>query len=270
MQWERPASPSKRVSYSVSPEPLAAALPAGWRKAFDPQGREYYHNSSTNKTQWERPTASAVNRISASQDAAIKARAAASYRSSLRSSPTVEKHARFSRGSSPEIGQSPLGAGWAIRPISPMRDARPVAFPGRPSMQKDSLYAAMTTQAVGRAVVTPSALPPGWKQANDPSGRTYYYNSRTQETRWERPAGQEARASRVSTGGGAAQVSTGGGAAMGARKSATKGVGFGLPPGWREARDPSGKLYYYNSHTKATQWEMPVAGEIPPERAGGR
>jgi hypothetical protein len=31
-------------------------------------------------------------------------------------------------------------------------------------------------------------LPPNWKQASDPStGKTYYYNKKSKETRWTRP-----------------------------------------------------------------------------------
>ena len=35
----------------------------------------------------------------------------------------------------------------------------------------------------------------------------------------------------------------------------------GLPPQpglWQEARTPEGKVYYYNSATKVTQWTKPI------------
>lgn len=31
-----------------------------------------------------------------------------------------------------------------------------------------------------------------------------------------------------------------------------------LPPGWRAARDATGKVYYYHSKTRQTQWERPT------------
>eukprot|EP00290_Baffinella_frigidus_P057512 CAMPEP_0180379270 /NCGR_PEP_ID=MMETSP0989-20121125/25240_1 /TAXON_ID=697907 /ORGANISM="non described non described, Strain CCMP2293" /LENGTH=87 /DNA_ID=CAMNT_0022378303 /DNA_START=132 /DNA_END=392 /DNA_ORIENTATION=+ len=36
-------------------------------------------------------------------------------------------------------------------------------------------------------------LPPGWQSASDPtSGRTYWYNTGTQQTQWEFPSGAPA------------------------------------------------------------------------------
>ena len=32
-----------------------------------------------------------------------------------------------------------------------------------------------------------------------------------------------------------------------------------LPPGWRATRDATGKVYYYHSKTRQTQWERPAA-----------
>ena len=33
-------------------------------------------------------------------------------------------------------------------------------------------------------------LPPGWEAVEDDSGRTYFWNARTDETRWDRPGEQ--------------------------------------------------------------------------------
>jgi pre-mRNA-processing factor 40 len=32
----------------------------------------------------------------------------------------------------------------------------------------------------------------------------------------------------------------------------------GVPALWQEARNPEGRVYYYNTQTKATQWTKPV------------
>lgn len=70
-----------------------------------------------------------------------------------------------------------------------------------------------------------------WTAATDPgSGRTYYYNTVTQETSWEAPAGFETAAAEPAT-------------------SASQ---------WTSAVDPgSGQTYYYNAVTGETRWEAP-------------
>jgi len=65
-----------------------------------------------------------------------------------------------------------------------------------------------------------------WSEAKDAEGRTYYYNSKTQETSWDRPVAM-----------GAAPQSTG---------------------DWKEVKTDDGKTYYHNASTNATQWDPPA------------
>merc|ERR1711920_1212716 len=83
----------------------------------------------------------------------------------------------------------------------------------------------------------PGALPPGWETANHPSsGKTYYFNRGTNETRWDPPP----QAAPV-------QVPV-------PQPMATPQ----LPPGWESAQDPgSGKTYYFNRGTNETRWDPP-------------
>lgn len=76
-------------------------------------------------------------------------------------------------------------------------------------------------------------LPPGWKEAKDPStGSVYYYNENTRKTQWESPI-ESAPVSQCSA--------------------------FTLlPPDWVEASDETtGKKYYYNTKENISQWKRP-------------
>lgn len=45
------------VTVTAAPAQVAAALPPGWQSAFDTSGNEYFVNSTTGVSQWERPQA---------------------------------------------------------------------------------------------------------------------------------------------------------------------------------------------------------------------
>ncbi|RUS88113.1 hypothetical protein EGW08_004166, partial [Elysia chlorotica] len=67
------------------------------------------------------------------------------------------------------------------------------------------------------------ALPPGWEQKTDDSGRIYYVNHESRTTQWNRPT-----------------------------------EGSTLPPHWEERTDANGRFYYVNHLTRSTQWERPT------------
>ena len=35
-----------------------------------------------------------------------------------------------------------------------------------------------------------------------------------------------------------------------------------LPAGWSEAKDAQGRVYYYNTRTRATQWQKPTVADL--------
>merc|ERR1712232_684718 len=88
----------------------------------------------------------------------------------------------------------------------------------------------------------PSGLPAGWEAANDPSsGKQYYFNRATGETKWDHPSGS----------------------AGASPSSSFASSDPSLPAGWESAKDPSGKEYYFNRSTGETKWERPSAGTAP-------
>ncbi|CAE7555763.1 ITCH [Symbiodinium natans] len=89
-------------------------------------------------------------------------------------------------------------------------------------------------------------LPPGWEQVTDPSsGRPYYCNRTTNETRWDPPP-------------------------AGPTPGPMGGAPSGLPPGWEQVTDPSsGRPYYCNRSTGQTSWDPPQGNMGGPGGAPG-
>ncbi|XP_053672408.1 pre-mRNA-processing factor 40 homolog A isoform X2 [Anopheles nili] len=82
--------------------------------------------------------------------------------------------------------------------------------------------------APGAPLVQPAAIVNEWSEHKTPEGRTYYYNSITKQSSWEKPEDLKTQAEKQ----------------------------LGLCP-WKEYRSDSGKLYYHNTATKESQWVAP-------------
>lgn len=120
-------------------------------------------------------------------------------------------------------------------------------------------------------------LLPGWVEATDPSsGKVYYCNPESRETKWERPIVSMTKETVL-----APQQSETCLAAVGDLTSHHKAPRSkwqsqqqlqqrqqqkqqALPPGWVEAKDPkSEKIYYCNPQTRETTWERPTSTTSP-------
>merc|ERR1712050_175410 len=67
-----------------------------------------------------------------------------------------------------------------------------------------------------------------WVTHNAPNGRTYYYNNRTKQSSWEKPA-----------------------------ELMTPGEKHLAKCPWKSHKNADGKVYYYNNTTKASSWSEP-------------
>ena len=79
-----------------------------------------------------------------------------------------------------------------------------------------------------------SSLLPGWSEAADENGQTFFFNEATGESQWEAPLAQQDQAGY-----------------MPAMDS--------LPPGWSESVDENGQTFFFNEVTGESQWEAPLA-----------
>jgi hypothetical protein len=216
-------------------------LPYGWIEGADPStGKKYYFNSVTQETSWERPAGGGSEAIEE----------------------TIADEGEASTSQDKDFVEPEHG-----------NEVSPKQMNGRTEEK-----AAWTGVENAPEETQISNLPEGWTEAVDPStGMTYYYNSNTQVTSWERPVGEEperveAEAAKDEEGeavvepepGSESDDTDGTGSISTAEGEATEETQQpSLPEGWTEAEDPtSGQIYYYNSITQETSWERP-AGEEP-------
>ena len=123
----------------------------------------------------------------------------------------------------------------------------------------------------------PTPLPRSWKEAKDPAGVVYYWNWWTRETTYTRPIARL----------GVTCDDIGAEALTNSTPGVPPGVAPGVPPGvqpmqpvlipppltpppqltplpsgWKEARDPAGVVYYWNSRTRETTYTRPITAVV--------
>lgn len=112
-------------------------------------------------------------------------------------------------------------------------------------------------------------LPPGWERRFDPQGRTYFVDHNTRSTTWHRPpiqgqaapprsASQPTTSTSIRTATVTANTTAN---PVGTHDSAQHQTGaysdIPLPLGWEERRNPEGRPYFVDHHTRTTTWTDP-------------
>ncbi len=158
-------------------EDAAAAGPnGGWEEVADPSsGRVYYYNASTGETSWDRPAGG----VAASSTTSPQQETTGSGEWLEVTDPTSGRVYYYNPTTNetswekPESIQQQQGDGGEVA-----------------STGDSTAPSALGTATAGQAAELPTATSQGndWVEATDPSsGQPYYYNTRTQETSWDRP-----------------------------------------------------------------------------------
>lgn len=106
----------------------------------------------------------------------------------------------------------------------------PPGFPGAVDMMPFAPPAAAAAAAAAQmlAAVAPTGPPSEWSEHSSPDGRTYYYNSVTKQSLWEKPDELKTVSEKLLS-----------------------------SCSWREYRSETGKVYYSHVTTKESRWEIP-------------
>ncbi|XP_011402836.2 PREDICTED: pre-mRNA-processing factor 40 homolog B-like [Amphimedon queenslandica] len=130
------------------------------------------------------------------------------------------------------------------QPVMPVLQQPAVLEVPVPQMSKSVSPVPRDTLASSKSSSPPSIKPPEvkkkkkkkkekklsgpWSMHNAPDGRTYYYNSETKQSSWQKPDELKTKAESL----------------------LSKCL-------WKEYKNDSGKIYYYNSETKESTWTLP-------------
>lgn len=229
-----PTSTSNFVPKSeLELEPTFETPTTMWRAIRTENGRVYYHDRVSNRTQWERPENLKEDGKSISDNVELA---------------VVERTEK---------------SGPSANPNSAVVLHPPLSISTEANLGTDA----------GAYTVGPSStssLPEGWSQYRTPDGRAYYYHAVSRETRWDPPTflGSEPKHAAPST----SAVLNSPRATMPSSMPTLKrpvAERLGDPQGdipdtWIGHLTPEGRQYYFNPRTRATSWSLPPGATVTP------
>ena len=245
-KWEKPTEPSTPVATTTTENP--------WEERTDESsGRAYYYNTKTGAAEWEKP---------AEYDALVAANAASLTTQNMPEpqTPQGEPPSVWEEKTDPSSGatyyfntETQISV-WE-RPAE--MDQQQTFFPNDREVE---------TPPLPEEDEAPEPSTP-WEAKTDPaSGATYYFNSETHESVWEKPQELTDYEEKMAAKAAQADVTPRKPAFLGsilsfgadkARNKKTKKIPRQRK--YEEKIDPSsGATYFFNTHTQESAWEKPA------------
>ncbi|XP_064390483.1 E3 ubiquitin-protein ligase NEDD4-like [Halichondria panicea] len=270
-----PSAAERQASGDWDPEE-ADPLPEGWEERQDANGRTFYVDHSSRRTQWHRPTRNSEQdtRQRTAQFVDDRRRMMAATLARRNPGMTTGDSVLDLSGSMRELNTSNSrsslsSTGTTTPPPLPPRNSitQPqMSRPRTPSTQSHSPLLRTQLSTVEES------LPTGWEKRMSPSGRPFYINHSARKTQWEAPQSLSNRPVSMI----ALPVTPSNNSVGGPRSSNTiptppsssqpltsdpppvNPADLGpMPAGWEVRILSDGRNFYIDHATRSTQWEDP-------------
>ena len=233
-------------------------LPSGWQSRRDNNGRTFYINHETRRTQWERPREQSpfelpedntenTSESTPSHTANIEAFQSRRITSIQDVDQWLGHHEEEAAHIQEIINLTPVGE--LDEPFSLAREEVTVNdSPTAPALN-DLPYQEPYRETERRSS---EPLPPGWTMKITSEGRPFFINHTTKTTSWTDPRTRDSSAATNAS-------------APEPPRQASEGLGP-LPEGWVEKTLPNGRMFFVDHINQKTTWEDPRFSN--PEVAG--
>jgi hypothetical protein len=280
----------------------ANALPEGWVQELDSSsGQEYYYNTVLGETSWERPSSKAVASITENKENmtgevedAVKS-TYPEYTDNFATQNPIESAQPDSEDTGIPAGNSDkviemeiLPDGW-VEALDPSTNVpyyysettgelsweRPATIgPTETSLTEDDATKLEVNSEQVEQQGSPSSLPDGWTEVLDATTGevSYYQNNLTNAITFMKPTTTQETEDNCAT-----EEQTPSPSDENEQQdnsnhenndAETKDT---LPEGWAEIEDPSsGQVFYYNSSTAETSWDIPTSDASRSDEVGAK
>ncbi|KAH3837035.1 E3 ubiquitin-protein ligase NEDD4-like isoform X2 [Dreissena polymorpha] len=272
---------------TTPPTPHPEPLPPGWEEKRDAQGRRYYVNHNTRKTQWQRPvarppeaegqgstdmlqsmaqalssTVTESSRLPAGWEERIDANGRVYY---CHHETRQTQWDRPTESSASEGGVTPDDACAAAlnyrqrRHIS-VEDTVSLGPEGDNAVRRNEFGQQGRSKSVASGPRTPVSsideepLPAGWATGVAPNGRVFFIDHNTATTSWIDPRKPRSGSVRQSQDDNLAPDKNIVRPSSNVDLLSNLGP---LPDGWEERTHTDGRVFYINHKTRTTQWDDP-------------
>ena len=222
-----------------------------WSAFRDDSGQIFYHNSKTDETSWDQPPKDeSFNPVEEEKEETTSG----ADQAETEPSDTGEwaKYMDEDKGepyyfntmTQETVWEKPAGfvGGGSTAKMSPK-------ITSKEAVSTKTTKAKTESQEAGAPDIAAAAATGDWMEIQDDEGRTYYYNSKTEATSWDRPADFKEKTEKIivsETKKGMVED-----APVKDKEQSTEGGD------WTQVQDDEGPTYYYNTKTEETSWDRP-------------